>query len=133
MFNEVKTYNCYVNNIVLFDKDEEIPEYAHPIVGGETLDSKQLRVIYSEDKYKEYAITSFSIMHNKKQIQSVSTMKVTTQSPIRSVLIVNYKPQNNIMSAEISTGLWLIGLTDESQQILNNIAEDHDKSMEDID
>ena len=138
----VKENKCFVNQLIVFNPDEEIPEFASIVPGGEEIDkkakenkTKKLRVIYNKEEYKQYSITTFTVSLNKDgNLNNVSCNTNSNDAPIRTVLIIDHKPKNNNSAkviCKISSNNWLIGLTDDSEQILQNTADNHDTSMED--
>jgi hypothetical protein len=140
----VKDNKCFVSHLIVYGPDDEIPENASIIPGGEDFDktaienkSKRIRVVYIKDEYKDYSLTSFStILGENGTVSSISEINSSKDEPIRTVIILNHNPGNNNaikVCCKIAPELWLIGLTDNSETILTSLAEECDDTLEDID
>jgi hypothetical protein len=139
--NFIKNNKCFVNQIIMYSGDDIIPDHAMIITGCEEfekINGIKIRAIYSKEEYKEYAMTSFNVTLDSKNIlKNISCSTDTNTNPIRTVMILDYKPTydesvKNI--CKISSNFWLVGLIDANEEILNNIAENHESSaIDDID
>ena len=142
-YDEMKKYDYFVIHLRLYDEDDEIPENAYIIPGGEDMDKeakakglKRIRVIYASKEYKNYALTSFTVhMSSKQKIINVSQFSSKEEDPVRIILITRHNPSKTKAKiiCKISSEEWLVGLTDNSEETLKEISEgESDSLLDDI-